>query len=72
MLPGARYSDPEFAWKFEVAPAGLGFLRSRALGAGYENDLFVGAARTNLEGGQVWHFDLTGNRRKIVATDSGT
>ena len=22
MLPGAHYSDPEFSWKFEVAPAG--------------------------------------------------
>jgi aldose sugar dehydrogenase len=69
MLPGARYSDPEFSWKFEVAPAGLGFLRGRALGAQYENDLFVGAARTNLEGGQLWHFNLTGNRRKIAVDD---
>ena len=51
MLPGAHYSDPEFSWKFEVAPAGIGFLRGRALGAQYEHGLFVGAARLNLEGG---------------------
>lgn len=69
MAPGARYSDPEFSWKFEVAPAGVGFLRSRALGPQYENDLFVGAARTTLEGGQLWHFNLTGNRRKIAVDD---
>src|SRR5918994_7168537 len=54
MLPGAHYSDPEFSWKFEVAPAGVGFLRGRALGPQYEHDLFVGAARLTLEGGQLW------------------
>jgi glucose/arabinose dehydrogenase len=69
MLRGARYSDPEFSWKFENAPAGVGFHRGRALGAQYENDLFVGAARVNLEGGQIWHFNLTGNRRKIAVDD---
>jgi len=69
MLPGAQYSDPEFSWKFENAPAGVGFHKGRALGPQYENDLFVGAARVNLEGGQVWHFNLTGNRRKIAVDD---
>jgi glucose/arabinose dehydrogenase len=69
MLPGATYSDPEFSWKFEVAPAGLGFLSSIALGNQYSNDMFVGAARTFLEGGQLWHLNLTGNRRKIGVDD---
>ncbi len=32
MLPGAHFSDPEFSWKFEVAPAGLGFVTGSALG----------------------------------------
>ena len=69
MLPGARYSDPEFSWKFENAPAGVGFQKGRALGPQYANDLFVGAARINLEGGQIWHFGLTGNRRRIAVDD---
>jgi glucose/arabinose dehydrogenase len=69
MLSGAQYSDPEFAWKFEVAPAAVGFLRGRALGPQYQNDLFVGAARPTLAGGQIWHFNLTGNRRKIGVDD---
>ena len=69
MLPGARYSDPEFSWKFEVAPAGVGFLHGHALGPQYANDLFVGAARPTLEGGQLWHFNLTGNRRRIAVDD---
>jgi aldose sugar dehydrogenase len=69
MLPGAHYSDPEFSWKFEVAPAGLGFLSSRALGPQYENDLFLGAARPNLQGGHLFRFNLTGNRRKVGVDD---
>jgi hypothetical protein len=31
VLPGFRYSDPEFSWKFAVPPAGIGFLATRAL-----------------------------------------
>jgi glucose/arabinose dehydrogenase len=69
MLPGAQYRDPEFSWKFEVAPAGIGFLNSRALGPQYRGDLFVGAARPTLEGGHVFHFNLTGNRQKIAVDD---
>ena len=69
MLPGAHYSDPEFAWRYAVAPAGIGFLRGRALGPQYENDLFVGAARTTLENGYLFRFNLTGNRRKIGVDD---
>lgn len=69
MLPGAHYADPEFAWKFEVAPAGLGFLRGRALGPQYDGDLFLGAARLTLEGGHLFRFNLTGNRRKIGVDD---
>ncbi len=69
MLPGAHYSAPEMSWKFEVAPAGIGFLSSRALGPQYRNDLFVGGARAFLEGGHLFHFNLTGNRRKIGVDD---
>ena len=68
-LPGSRYSAPELSWKFEVAPAGIGFLPSRALGPQYENDLFLGAARTFLEGGHIFRLNLTGNRRKIAVDD---
>jgi glucose/arabinose dehydrogenase len=69
MLPGARYSDPEFSWKFEVAPAGIGFMRGRSLGPQYDGDLFVGAARPNLQGGHLFRFNLTGNRLKIAVDD---
>jgi glucose/arabinose dehydrogenase len=67
--PVSHYSDPEFSWKFEVSPAGIGFLNSRALGPQYQGDLFTGAARTFLRGGQLFHFNLTGNRQKIAVDD---
>jgi aldose sugar dehydrogenase len=69
MLPGAHYSAPEFSWKFEVAPAGIGFLESPALGPEYRNDLFVGAARDFLEGGSLFRFELTNNRKRIDVDD---
>ena len=33
MLPGAHYTDPEFSWKYAVAPAAMGFIKGRGLGA---------------------------------------
>ena len=68
-LPGSFYSAPEFSWKFEVAPAGIGFLESKALGGEYRNDLFVGAARVFLEGGALFRFELKGNRQSFRFTD---
>jgi len=67
--PVSHYSDPEFSWKFEVAPAGIGFISGRALGPQYQGDMIVGAARDFLEGGTLFHFNLTGNRRKIAVED---
>jgi glucose/arabinose dehydrogenase len=69
MLPGAEYSAPEMSWKFEVAPGGIGFLASRALGREYRNDLFVAGARPFLEGGHLFRLELSGNRRRIDTDD---
>lgn len=69
MLPGSRYGDPEFSWKWEVAPAGIGFVRGAGLGRQFRGDLFAGAATTLLEGGYLFHFNLTGNRRMIAVDD---
>ena len=69
MLPGAHYSDPEFSWKWEVAPAGLGFVEGRGLGTQFAGDLFMGAATPLLEGGYLFHFNLTGNRTKVGVDD---
>jgi glucose/arabinose dehydrogenase len=69
MLPGAHYSDPEFSWKFEVAPAAVGFMSGRGIGPQYDGDMFVGAARPFLEGGFIWHLNLTGNGQQIGVDD---
>ena len=69
MLPGAAYDDPEFSWKWEVAPGGMGFVTGRGLGAQFQNDLFMGAATPALEGGYLFHFNLTGNRQNIGVDD---
>src|SRR5918912_826368 len=63
MLPGARYVEPEFSWKYAVAPAGMGFMKGRALGAQYEGDLFVGASRTTLLNGYLFRFRFRADRR---------
>jgi glucose/arabinose dehydrogenase len=67
--PVSHYSDPEFSWKYEVAPAGIGFVSSPNLGKAYEGDMIVGAARNFLQGGTLFRFNLTGNRRKIAVDD---
>ncbi len=69
MLPGAHYADPAFSWRFEVAPGGIGFVVGRALGPQYDGDLVMGGARDFLEGGHLFRFNLTGNRRKIGVDD---
>ncbi|HEX5808187.1 MAG TPA: PQQ-dependent sugar dehydrogenase, partial [Anaerolineales bacterium] len=69
MLPGAKYVDPAFSWKWEVAPGGMGFVDSAALGPQFQNDLFIGAATPALQGGYLFHFNLTGNRQKIAVDD---
>jgi glucose/arabinose dehydrogenase len=69
MLPGARFSDPELSWKFEVAPGGIGFLDSNALGREYRADLFMGGARDFLAGGHLFRIELTGNRRGVEVAD---
>jgi hypothetical protein len=67
--PVSHYSDPEFSWKFEVAPAGLGFISGRALGPQYEGDMIVGAARDFLQGGTLFRLNLAGHRRSIAVDD---
>jgi glucose/arabinose dehydrogenase len=68
-LPGSEYSDPEFSWKFSVAPAGLGFLSGDGLGAEYEGNLFVGASRTLLDDGYLYRFTLSPDRQNLAFVD---
>jgi uncharacterized repeat protein (TIGR01451 family) len=69
MLPGAHYKDPEFSWKYAVAPSALGFVRGRGLGPQFESDVFVGASRTTLLNGYLFRFKLTDNRQHFSFAD---
>ncbi len=69
MLPRAQYIDPEFSWKYAVAPSPLGFVKGRGLGPQFEGDLFVGASRTTLLNGYLFRFKLTADRQHFSFTD---
>ena len=70
MLPGAQYVDPEFSWKFAVAPSPIGFVRGRALGPQFEGDLLTGGSRVTLSNGFLFRFKLSADRQHFTFTDS--
>ena len=69
MLPGAAYRDPDFSWKYEVGPAGAGFVSGSALGAEYSGSFWVGSARAFGQvggtGGSLYRFKLTSDRQHL-------
>ncbi|HEX8096895.1 MAG TPA: PQQ-dependent sugar dehydrogenase, partial [Pyrinomonadaceae bacterium] len=69
-IPGSKYTEPEFSWKYAVAPSPVGFVRGRGLGAQYEGDLLVGASRTFLAGGYLFRFRLTADRQHFTFGDT--
>ena len=68
-LPGSHYTEPEFSWKYAVAPSPIGF-GGAGLGPRYAGDLFVGASRTTLLGGYLMRFELSADRKTLATTDS--
>src|SRR4030095_8001424 len=69
-LPGSQYVDPEFSWKYAVAPSPIGFVQGRGLGAKFEGDMFVGASRTTLLNGYLYRFRFTPDRQHFAFSDS--
>jgi uncharacterized repeat protein (TIGR01451 family) len=69
MLPGAQYLDPEFSWKYAVAPSPIGFIAGKGLGSQFEGDLLVGASRTTLLNGFLFRFRFNADRQHFVFTD---
>lgn len=67
-LPGSHYDDPEFSWKWAVAPSAIGFAGT-ALGSRHAGSLFVGASRTFLDGGYLFEFQLDQSRRRLSFSD---
>ena len=71
VLPGSQYSDPEFSWKFVLAPAAIGFHRGRSMGPQFNGDMFVGFSTTDTLGGPLFRFNLTGDRTQIAVESPG-
>jgi glucose/arabinose dehydrogenase len=69
MLPGAVRKDPELSWKYEVAPAAVGFIAGNGLGVEYANDLIMGGARTFLQGGHLFRLKLNAARTNFALND---
>jgi uncharacterized protein (TIGR03118 family) len=68
VLPGSHYEDPEFSWKWAVAPAAIGFAGA-ALGPKHDGNLFVGAARTFLDEGYLFEFQFDASRMHFAFSD---
>ena len=68
VLPGSHYGEPEFSWKWALAPAAIGFA-DPSLGPQHAGNLFVGAARTFLDGGYLFEFAFDHDRRHFRFTD---
>jgi aldose sugar dehydrogenase len=62
VIPGSHYADPKFSWFNTVGPTAIVFLNSTALGAEYENDVFVG----DINNGRIYHFVPNPNRNGFV------
>src|SRR5262249_53718486 len=65
VLPGSHYDDPEFSWKWAVAPAAIGFGGS-GLGSQPAGNLFVGESRTFLDGGYLFEFTFDQSRQHFA------
>ncbi|MFL6484072.1 MAG: PQQ-dependent sugar dehydrogenase, partial [Nitrososphaera sp.] len=61
------YRDPEFTWITTVGPTAIKFYNSTHLGAGYQNDIFVG----DINNGRIYHFDLNEDRTGLMLEDNG-
>ena len=67
-LLGSHYDDPEFSWKWAVAPAAIGFAEG-ALGSQHAGNLFVGESRTFLDGGYLFEFTFDHSRHQFAFSD---
>ena len=74
---GGDLSDPEFSWRYAVAPSGLGFVRGPLLGTRFAGTLWSGMGRTTdltggtsgtYAGGALLAFRLTGDRQHLDLT----
>jgi hypothetical protein len=68
VLPGSHYEEPEFSWRWALAPAGIGFAGS-GLGL-HSGNLIVGESRTFVDEGYLFEFKFDATRRHFAFTDN--
>jgi glucose/arabinose dehydrogenase len=64
-LEGAKYHDPAFSWEFPIGVTDIEFFTSNRLGAGYQNNIFVG----DINGGALYFFRVNEDRTGLVLDD---
>jgi uncharacterized repeat protein (TIGR01451 family) len=69
-FPGSQYVEPQFSWKYALAPSPIGFVNGNGLGTEYSGSLFVGASRTTLFGGFLFRFKLSTDRSALAFDDA--
>jgi hypothetical protein len=68
VVPNSVYREPEFSWKYAIAPAAVGFVPNGSLGPATRGRLLVGASRPTLYGGYLFRVTLDPERRGILAS----
>ena len=66
---GANYSDPEFSWKYVLAPSAIGFVNTRNYGHEIFGDLLVGFSVPEPLGGPLFLLPVSGDRRGFRFSD---
>jgi glucose/arabinose dehydrogenase len=69
MLPGAHFTEPEFSWRYAIAPAAIGFVNTQALGTDFFGSLLVGCATPAPLGGALFRFKFTPDRQHLMFDD---
>lgn len=70
MLPGAHYQDPLLSWKYEIAPAGLGFV-GPGLGPDYFGNIIIGGATALLFDGHLFRLQPSSDRMDLDLSGVG-
>jgi glucose/arabinose dehydrogenase len=66
-LAGAHYADPKFSWRIPVGLTAIAFLDSTALGAQYEDDVFV----SNINNDNLYRFQPNAARDGFILSTAG-
>jgi hypothetical protein len=70
MLPGARYTDPEFSWRWATLPVGLEFIEDE-LGDNFEGDIFANLVGPPTGPGYLIRLPVNENSGRLAFAEAG-